>query len=172
MISTFIWNKKTARIHKTCPQSSKLSGGLVLPNFLHYYWVANITKLSVWLSALRDDVGPVWSIMELHSTLPVSPVSFTCFPLPSNLPLNNYVSNPVVQNTIQMWFQLRRHFNFKQSLSFAPITSNPLFTLAQIDPTFKLWLRKGITFFKDLYVNNSFVSFDTLVKNFGIPNFF
>lgn len=118
MISTFIWNKKTAQIRKTCPQSSKLSGGLVLLNFRHYYWAANITKLSARLSALRDDVGPVWSIMELHSTLPVSPVSFTCSPLPSNLPLNNYVSNPVVQNTVKIWFQFRRHF--KPSLYSGP----------------------------------------------------
>lgn len=54
-------------------------------------------------------------------------------------------------------------------LNFAPITFNPLFPSAQIDPAFKLWFSNGIIFLKDLFINNSFTSFDTLVWNYNIP---
>ena len=44
----------------------KLCWGLILLHLLHY-WSANISKLPVWLSTLRDGTGPVWSIKEINS---------------------------------------------------------------------------------------------------------
>lgn len=49
ILSHFIWGGKQARVRKSVLQSSKNDGGLGLPNFRHYYWVANIQKLLHWV---------------------------------------------------------------------------------------------------------------------------
>lgn len=167
IITAFIWNNKLARINKTYLQGSRKIGGLALPNFLHYYWSSNITKLPIWLSTFKSGEGPTWATMELHSSLPISPVSL----ISSNLPMNTQscAKNPVVHNTIRIWFQCRRHFDCKQTLTSIPLTSNPLFHPSLIDSAFTFWRRQGILFFRDLFVDNIFVSFDTLVRNFNIP---
>ena len=73
-ISVFIWNKKPARIKKASLERVKSDGGLGLPNFLFYYWAANIVKLTHWITMFADKEGPVWNDMELGATLPVSPI--------------------------------------------------------------------------------------------------
>ena len=64
-ISTFIWNKKVPRLRRSFLEKSKSEGGLALPNFLHYYWAANIHKVVFWMSTFRDGVlgptGAAWS---------------------------------------------------------------------------------------------------------------
>lgn len=45
IISQFIWNKKSPRIKKDILQKPKAQGGLALPNFLLYYWAANIRAI-------------------------------------------------------------------------------------------------------------------------------
>ena len=42
LISHFLWGNKPVRMQKNILQLPKRSGGLALPNFLHYYWAANI----------------------------------------------------------------------------------------------------------------------------------
>lgn len=75
-------------------ERSKLEGSLGLPNFLHNYWSANISKLTYWITTFADKEGPLWSTMELQSSLPVSPISSLASPLPLNL--KNHKINPVV----------------------------------------------------------------------------
>lgn len=47
--SSFIWNKKNARIHKAILQRPHQQRGLSLPNFQLYYWAANIEIISYWI---------------------------------------------------------------------------------------------------------------------------
>ena len=42
LILDFIWNKKTPRLRLQVLQRPKALGGMVLPNFLYYYWATNI----------------------------------------------------------------------------------------------------------------------------------
>ena len=53
-ISSFIWNKKPVRIKKASLERIKSDGDLGLPNFLFYYWTANIVKLTYWITAFAD----------------------------------------------------------------------------------------------------------------------
>lgn len=54
LISSFIWNKKPARIKKASLERVKSEGGLGLSNFLFYYWAANIAKLTYWITTFSD----------------------------------------------------------------------------------------------------------------------
>lgn len=102
LISAFIWNKKPARTKKANLERVKSEGGLGLPNFLFYYWAANIAKLTYWITTFADKEGPIWATMELESTLPVSPISFLTAPLPLNVKVSEFNSNLVVQNSIKI----------------------------------------------------------------------
>lgn len=63
-ISSFIWGKKPARIRKVSMERTKSNGGWGLPNFIFYYWAANIVKLTYWITMFADKEGPVWADME------------------------------------------------------------------------------------------------------------
>lgn len=166
-VSSFIWDKKAPRIRKSLLQCSKSEGGLALPNFMFYYWSANIVKLSTWIRVFKEGHGPLWSTLELNSDSTTSPVAIMCSALP--IGRNVKFKNPVVQNTLNIWFQCRRHFDFKQLLICSPIISNPLFQPALNDSGFKLWFNKGIVQISDLFVEGSFLSFERLIKDFDIP---
>lgn len=81
-MSTFIWNKTIPRIRKAHLEKQKEAGGLELPNFLQYYWAANIYKLIYWVSVSYKEGGPAWVEMERHSAHPVSLPPLVCAPLP------------------------------------------------------------------------------------------
>uniref|UniRef100_A0AAY5JXW3 Reverse transcriptase domain-containing protein n=1 Tax=Esox lucius TaxID=8010 RepID=A0AAY5JXW3_ESOLU len=71
-ISTFIWNKTMPGVRKTVLQRCKENAVLALPNFLYYYWAANIHKLVIWYGASIGGGSPSWCLMEQHSCSSVS----------------------------------------------------------------------------------------------------
>lgn len=143
----FIWNKKPARMKKASLERAKSDGGLGLPNFLFYYWAANIVKMTYWITMFADKEGPVWTDIELKATLPVSLISILTAPLPLNIKLTELNSNLVVQNSIKIWGQFRKHFNLINTCSFSPIMFNHLFVPSQIDHSFAAWHRSGLILF-------------------------
>ena len=123
-------NKSNPRMRKMYLERSKPEGGLGLPNFMYYYWTANVSKFPNWITTFSDREGPAWSSMKLHASLPASPISLLTSPLPLNL--GTYFVNPTVKNSLRIWNQFRRHLHFKQASSFSPITFNHLFLPSQI----------------------------------------
>lgn len=59
----------------------KSEGELGLPNFLHYYWAANISKLTFWVTAFTDKDGPAWEKMELKAHASISQITLLSAPL-------------------------------------------------------------------------------------------
>lgn len=106
----------------------KSEGGLGLPNFLHYNWAANISKLTYWV--FSDIDGPVWATMELTSHTSTSQTSLLS--APSTACTNTKIfSNLVVFNSIKINYntkyntiQFRKHFNFNQMNGFSPLLLN------------------------------------------------
>lgn len=80
-----------------------------------------------------------------------------------------YTNNPVVINTLKIWFQLRQNFKCENLFHLSPIHNNHLFPQAMLDSEFTLWQRRGILYFKDLYTNSIFANFDDLSHRFGLP---
>ena len=104
-----------------------------------------------------------------HHGVTVKPSNFSCLALV--LPTAHEprrVLNPIVKNSLKIWSHFQNHFRFKQASGFSILTFNDLLPTSQIDTTF--WHRNGLVFFCDLFVDNTFVSFDTLKVDHNIPN--
>ena len=165
-ITAFIWNKKVPRTRREFLERQKDVGGLGLPNFMKYYWAANVHKLMYWMSAPPEN-GEVWVEMEQHSADPVSLSSLVCAPLP--LSKQRLTNNPIVTNSLKIWSQFRTHIKHRQALSAIPITANALFPLSLIDSVFRVWSGSGLGRVKDLFKEGVFMSFDQMVRDFNIP---
>lgn len=96
----------------------------------------------------------------------------------SSLPLvgKNYISyyisyyisspNPVLTHTLKIWAQFRRHFGLQSASILGPMVSNCLFPPSYVDSAFRVW-RGAIRLLRDLYFDNTFCSFEELVRNFA-----
>ena len=154
-VSSFIWNRAMPRIKKIYLERPKSEGGLGLPNFLHYYWASNISKLAYWVTSFSDKNGPAWAMMELSSHASISPISLLTAPLATQINRKTF-SNPVVSNSIRIWVQFRKHFNLDQINSLSPLSFNHLFAPSQVDQCFAGWHRHGLVFFDNLFDDDSF----------------
>lgn len=159
---SFIWDGKTPRIRLELLQRPKLQGGLALPNLCHYYWAANVQKIIYWLHTPDID----WCHSEATSYISTSLRALVTSSLP--LSISQYTNNPIVINTLKIWFQLRCHFEFKNLLHASHILNNHLFPPARLDSEFTLWQRQGICTLKDMYIDCTFASFDDLSHKFGL----
>lgn len=130
-------------------QRPKLQGGLALPNLCHYYWATNVQKIIYWLHTPDTD----WCHFEATFCISTSLRVLVTSSLP--LPISQYINNPIIVNTLRIWFQLRRHFGFKGFLHTSPIHNSHLF------PPVRL--------FKDMYINCIFASFNDLSHKFSLP---
>ena len=165
-ISTFIWNKTVPRVRKSVLEKRKINGGLALPNFLYYYWAANIHKVIVWYNTFLEGEGPNWSRMEQQACSPVSLVSVLCGPLP--IAVCTHTENPIVRGTLRIWTQLRKHFGITQALVSMPFTANPLFKPSLLDTVFQTWFGKGLHCVGDLFINGTFGSFEQLMRKHNL----
>lgn len=98
-ITTFIWVGKVPRISKAILQKPRKTGGLAPPNFIHYYWAANIQTLVHWLK----NPGAAWCNLEAQSCQSPSLSAPVCSSLP--LSPSRHSSNPLVQSTLKIWMQ-------------------------------------------------------------------
>lgn len=159
----FVWNGKIPRVGKLTLQRPKDQGGLALPNFLFYYFAANIYKISFWINA--PDIN--WCVLEslsCHSSS-LKALIFSSLPLSPT----RHSSNPLVIATLKIWIQFRRMFGFLSASTLIPIVNNHLFTPSRLDHTFSSWNRLGIATFRDLYdVDDTFYSFSGLCSKFHI----
>ena len=140
------------------------AGGLGLPNFLWYYWSANIIKCIHWRYTYDYEEGPDWVHMELLS----NPLPMLTSPLPSNRTISP--TNPVVKASLRIWLQFRKHFGLNQlSTRYFPVANNQFFPPSVIDKAFQHWHRNGLTTLSDLFWDDTFLSFETLVTEHDIP---
>lgn len=131
-ITQFIWNGKTPRIRKGILQKTKELGGLALPNFLFYYWTANVRNMLFWCSS--DDQPPPWLRIEEDACDNCSLTSLLCLPLPLS-PLT-FSNNVIVKNCLKIWCQFRRHFTLQSTPLLCPVHLNPLFPPSFTDKAF------------------------------------
>ena len=168
LIGTFIWKGGSHKIKRTALQRQKNKAGLALPNFINYYWACNIQKILHWVY-FNKDKSDAWVLME-YTTSQVhlgSLVSATLAP-PIKQP------NLIVNQTVKIWTQFRRHFDLKNTSIFAPIWGNHTFPPASLDACFQLWHTKGIQFLFNLFSDGQFLQFSELCEAFTLhkSNFF
>jgi hypothetical protein len=141
---SFIWNGKNPSVRVDLLHRLKLQGGLALPNIFYFYWAANVQKIMFGLHTPDTD----WCHYEATSCTSTSLMALVTSSLP--VFISEITNNPIVLNTLKIWFQMRRYFGFKHILSLSPICNNHLFLPAKLDATFSLWRRQGISKFKDM----------------------
>lgn len=134
-------------------QRPRTMGGMALPNFMFYYWAANIRAMLYWVN--NDVTVPVWSVLEGASVRSTSLSALLCAKLPFAQPISHFTSNPI----IKIWNQFRRSFSLKDIPQAAPIAKNHMFTPSMMDDTFDVWSRKDLISLSDLYVDGTFASF-------------
>lgn len=129
-ISAFVWAGKKPRIGQRILQRPRDVGGLALPSFIHYYWAANIQKLSFWINVPETD----WCMLEAQSCYNSSLRAL----LYSSLPLKTsfHSLNPIVHSILKIWIQFRQHHKFSAASSLGPISNNHLFPPSVQDSTF------------------------------------
>lgn len=140
---------------------------MALPNFRFYYWAANIRCITFWSYFHNRSDCPSWVAIELGSAKNCSVPALLGSKLP--LPPNKPIDNPVVRHTLRVWAQFRRHFGLSDFCLSSPISANHLFQPSLLVPTFQEWQRLGIERFRDLFIDNSFVSFEQLTEKFNLP---
>lgn len=167
IILEFIWNKKPPRIRKQFLQRPKALGGMALPNLRFYYWSANLRIIQFWLQFNSDRPLPIWLKIEAASCSPVSLAAFAHSPIKG--PSSAYTKNVIVKTSLRIWNQFRRCFGLQTYSISAPITANHIFPPSLVDGAFVTWSNMGIKSFKDLYIDNTFASFEQLSGKFGLP---
>uniref|UniRef100_A0A3P9J6K5 Reverse transcriptase zinc-binding domain-containing protein n=1 Tax=Oryzias latipes TaxID=8090 RepID=A0A3P9J6K5_ORYLA len=168
LTSIFIWNKKIPRIRKEFLERRREEGGLAMPNYMYFYWAANLYKLIFWGMSKKNENIPLWAIMEQDSYISGSLASVVSSPLPLDKKL--IPNNPVILGSLKIWQQFRIHFKHKQGLLSAPIVTNVLFPPSFIDSTFQVWANKGIDTLKKLFNEGHFLSFEQLQEKFNLPS--
>lgn len=138
-----------------------------MPNYMHYYWAANTSKLNILMRPPESEQMPLWALMEQRSYSPIALSSLICAPLPMSK--RSLGHNPVTQGSLKIWKQLRIHFRCKQGLPLAPISANALFPPSLIDTTFQLWTRTGVGLVRDFFKEGHFMSFQQLQTKLNIP---
>uniref|UniRef100_A0A8P4GNT1 Reverse transcriptase zinc-binding domain-containing protein n=1 Tax=Dicentrarchus labrax TaxID=13489 RepID=A0A8P4GNT1_DICLA len=165
-ISTFLWASKPVRMRKKILQLPKRAGGLALPNFLHYYWAANIQKMLFW-TVKSTILQPAWVQMEFSSTQ-MSLQSWLCSRLPVSVA--NVSTSPVVTQSLKIWLHFRKHFGLQGPSTLAPVFHNHNFKSSTMDSAFQLWSDSGILSIKDLYDKGTYMSFTDLSATFKLPS--
>uniref|UniRef100_A0A3B5RAA6 Reverse transcriptase domain-containing protein n=1 Tax=Xiphophorus maculatus TaxID=8083 RepID=A0A3B5RAA6_XIPMA len=166
IITKFLWNGKAPRIRTQFLQRPKRLGGMALPNFRYYYWASNIRLFRYWLQS-DSPSSPAWLVMEANSVKPVSLAALLHSPLQSST--KPYTSNKLVDASLRLWMQFRRHFGLQSLSVYSPIASNHTFQPSLTDGIFLSWRRTGILTFHDMYIDNTFASFQQISGKFGIP---
>lgn len=164
---SFIWANKPARLKKSVLQLPKSKGGLALPNFQQYYWACNINKIFYWNSSVQADDCPPWVHSEITSTKGTL-YSAICFQLP--LAISRISSNLVVNSTIKIWVQFRKHFGLHRASIHTSILNNHLFSPSCSDPAFHIWAVNGLVELNDLYEDGVFASFSILSTKYSLPS--
>lgn len=166
ILSSFIWNHKTARARKSLLTQPKRLGGMSLPDFQLYYWACNIRPMLHWLYEDPGADALSWQYIESQSCKPSSLAALVYSPLSSK---TNHTTNLLVKTSMKIWTQIRRHFGW-HSISFrAPVYANHCFKPSVIDKAFLIWHNAGIKQFENLYHNSTFVSFQYLHDTYNIP---
>lgn len=170
LIVPFLWRHKPPRISKKYLCKSKRTGGLALPNFIHYYWASMIRTSLFWLKDLSST--PTWLLIEQEDCYPFALSSILLAPIRINKSLYN--NNPIIHNTIRIWKQIQSSFDLNPIPPMLPIDKNPTFVPSGLSGVFSTWSQKGIKLIGDLYVGGVFASFSQLQQKFGLvsKNFF
>lgn len=133
IVTSFLLGGKAPRVRKSLLQNFTSNGGLALPNFLLYYWLAHIHNLIYWLQSPEL----LWCRIETQTCVSSSPAAL----LTSSLSISpsKFTKNPMVLSTLKIWLQFRRHFKFLSPSTMMTLVNNHLFPSSLNNTSYMLW---------------------------------
>lgn len=159
-IRKFIWNNKTLRVKLKTLHMAFKKGGLQLPDFLLYFWVAQ-------MRAMNSTAPPAWIQIEKYHAgeIPLDKALF----IPLTYVIRE-VNNPFTRHTSKLGFEIKKKYKWLLPLyNNTPFHNNP--TLPEIlrDGITQYWYKKCIQVFGDLYEEDILLTFEQLRTKFSLP---
>ena len=166
LMTNFIWNNRRSRLRISLLYLPYDRGGLQVPNFLWYYWAAQIKAIMHWFS---NEPKNSWVEIENYITSPLPLKLYLFSDSLKNLLKNTH--NPFVKNSIIVWHKVQSHLGIDSDISgFTPIWGNHQFPAGRNDSGFKSWAMKGISKIRDMYnADKVLYSFEELHGAYNIP---
>lgn len=129
-------------------------GGMGLPSCRLYFWSCNIRCMSFWNGTLKS----VREHMENQALLPNT--------LKSRLHYTSNLSkfkrqNLLVSDSLKIWSQIKRHFQWNHCSVLIPLTGNQEHRLSSSN-IFKQWDLKGVHTIMDLFIDKLFPTSEQL----------
>lgn len=78
------------------------------------------------------------------------------------------LSNPVVSHSLKIWSQIRTFYGWQSCSLQCPLTKNHLFAPSFNNTMFKEWHDKGIHNFLDMFIEQTFPSFEQIKEKYNI----
>lgn len=110
--------------------------------------------------------GYYWKTPRFHTFL----LSLLCSKLPLSNSICTFTSNPIVKHSFRILTQFRQSFSLKDLPNCTPITKKQQFMPSIIDGAFHEWAKRGVVTIENLFIDNTFASFDQVKLKFNIPN--
>ena len=165
LLCNYAWKGKRPRIKMSTLQRQKVSGGLGIPNFEHYFWASTLRPLSTWLNT-----GALVAWRPLEENL-VKPHRLEDL-IHSNIPLKMCKSKfgSLVSHLVATWRIVetysKTHLKYHSHL---PLFNNFDLCLGKHPISFPQWSDKGINTLSDITSNNTLRSFQDLKSHYNLP---
>ncbi|XP_055488550.1 palmitoyltransferase ZDHHC21 isoform X1 [Leucoraja erinacea] len=128
--------------------------------------VVHIKNIIYWLDSSAQQLE--WIRMEKEDCAPYDLGAIIFSPIKLNNML--YKKNPIIQNTIRIWKQIKLTLKLRNLSVLTPIVNNPVFKPSGMDKTYKQWEKVGIKKVGDLYELGNLLSFQQLKSKFKLNN--
>ena len=167
IITSFIWQRKNPRVKLISLQAPYSKGGLNLPNFRNYYLASQFRSIWIWLHAEQNsDVR--WVPIEQHEmkSMALRNIPF----IGTKKCLTKLTDNSIILNTFAAWHEA--HSLLDMNISFlrrTPLWGNPNISHHISDSMLRGWRDRKIQTVSDLYINDTFASYQQLKEKFNLP---
>lgn len=165
LLCNYVWRGKRPRLKISTLQRRKISGGLGIPNFEHYFWAATLRPLCTWFNT---GAQVAWRSLEENLVKPHRLQDF----IHSNIPLKMCRSKfgTIVSHLIATWRTVesysKTHLKYH---SYLPLFNNFDLCLGKQPISFPQWSDKGINTLSDITSDNTLRSFQDLKSHYDLP---
>ncbi len=161
----FYWNNKKPRISLATLQNRKSQGGLEAPNFLYYFLSNQLQYLVKWIQKQHHNTPWLDLEQSFCKTISITDLPF----LPQSIQKLNLCNYSTIYTTLTAWWKTNKIT--RASLApcrYTPIWHNPDFKLGSTTIYFHTWHQNGITQIQHLFLNNQFISLNSLIQEYGV----
>jgi len=165
MIKNFLWEGKRPRIgfNKLCLPRDR--GGLALPNVELYKTAFEMSKIAKHWG--EDNLDLDWVLIERQLTSPFRPIE--AFSQNPEGDFQHHMTNPILLHSKEVWKIAHKKCKISHmSQYYSSIWNNPYVKVGKKPLFWGQWFRSGIRTLKDLFSNDTFLSYNSLKENFNL----